>query len=219
MLPAILLGAVVGTTPFPLPATYRYAASLAAQRIGEWTVSVKSASAGTEVDENSSASFVGMQVSAVASLMLGPDLAPAKYIGSYHMSMQNPSVSVTLTSQDANVVGAFAPQPQHVTLAAGTHHFVVIEPGLLAGLFALPAQLAAWKENSLTWITPATAQSAVLAVGGAITTPRPPGVPPQDLVISVERPMPVTIWYDPATFVPDEVVVPSQNATLTRERP
>ncbi len=38
------------------------------------------------------------------------------------------------------------------------------------------------------------------------------------LLLSIDRPLAVTIWYDPATLVPDQIAVPSQNAVLTRER-
>ncbi len=50
------------------------------------------------------------------------------------------------------------------------------------------------------------------------SAPRPADVPAQEAVLSIERPIAVTIWYDPATFVPDEISVPSQNAVLTRVR-
>lgn len=171
-----------------------------------------------QIDEDSSASFAGMQMKANAILALGADLAPLSYTGSYKMAGQSPNVSVVLTPSSATATGATAAAPQRVTLAANTRHFVVIEPGLLAGLFALPAQLATWKESSVTWITPATAAAATLTVNAIATASRPAGVPAQDAVLSVDRPVAATMWYDPATFVPDAIVVPSQNAVLTRER-
>jgi hypothetical protein len=219
MLPPILLAAVAAGVLFPAPGTYRYSASLGAQRIGEWTVSVKPNGADTEVDENSSASVAGMQLSATATLVLGADLAPTKYTGSYRTPGQSPTPSVSLTPAAATVTGTVtATAPQQLSLLAGTRHFVVIEPGLLAGLFVLPAQLDAWKETQVTWITPATGGAQLLAANPAAPTSAPAGVPPQDAVLSIDRPVVVTIWYDPATLVPDEVSVPSQNAVLIRER-
>ncbi|MGA8575639.1 MAG: hypothetical protein WB609_08165 [Candidatus Cybelea sp.] len=214
----MLLAAVAGASPFPAAGEYRYSASMAGQNIGGWSISVRDRDGGMQIDETSSASFAGMQMSATASLALGADLAPVSYIGNYRMAGQNPSVSVTLTSSAATVAGAMTTAPQRVALAANTRHFVVVEPGLLAGIFALPAQLAAWKESSVTWITPATAQNQALTVNSALPAQRPPAVPAQDAVLSVQRPIVVTIWYDPATFVPDQIVVPSQNAVLTRVR-
>ena len=218
MLAAILLAAAAAGAAFPAPGTYRYTAAMNGQNIGAWSVSVSTTGSGTEIDEDSNASVMGMQLSAKASLMLGPDLAPTKYDGNYHTPSQNPSVSVTLTPTSATVAGVFTSQPQQVALNPNTHHFVVIEPGLLAGLFALPAQLGSWKDPAVTWITPATAQVQSLSTTSG-EPPRPAGVPANDQVLSIERPTTVTIWYDPSTLVPDEIAVPSQNAVLTRQRP
>jgi hypothetical protein len=218
MLSAILLAAATSIA-FPAAGTYHYSASLGAQRVGEWMASVKGAGANTEVDETSSATVAGMQLAATASLVLGPDLAPLTYSGVYHTPMQSPTPSVALTATSAVVTGAVtASGPVPLLLAPNTQHFVVIEPGLLAGLFALPAQLAAWKVATVTWITPATAQAQPLVANPSASETAPAGVPSRDAVLSIVRPMIVTIWYDPTTFVPDEISVPSQNAVLTRER-
>jgi hypothetical protein len=217
MLSTLLLAAVTATA-FPAAGTYRYSASLGEQRIGEWSVTVKPGGSSTEIDENSSASVAGMQLSAVAALVLGPDLSPVTYTGNYHMAMQSPSVSVTFTPGSATVIGALSPQPRQIPLEPNTHHFVIIEPGLLAGLFALPAQLAAWKEPAVTWIAPATAQAQALSPSPSPSLARPANVPAQDVVLAIDQPMAVTMWYEPSTLVPDEINVPSQNATLTRER-
>jgi len=217
VLATILLAAAgVGAT-FPPPGTYRYSAAMNGQNIGAWSVSVSTGASGTEIDEDSNASVMGMQLSAKASLLLGPDLSPTKYNGNYHTPSQNPSVSVTLTPTSATVAGVFTAQPQQVGLNPNTRHFVVIEPGLLAGLFALPAQLDSWKDSAVTWITPATAQVQSLSTASSEPV-RPAGVPPNDLVLSIERPTAVTIWYDPSTLVPDQIAAPSQNAVLTRQR-
>lgn len=215
---AILLAATGGSPAFPAPGTYRYSASLAAQPIGQWSVSVKQDASDTQIDETSSASVMGMQLAATASLVLGPDLAPAKYEGNYSVSNQNRHVSAALTSGSATVVSVMSSQPQQLSLLPATQHFVVVEQGLLAGLFALPAQLAAWKETSVTWISPAEAQAQLLRLAPAAAPKPPSGVPANDAPISIDRPIAVTIWYDPATFVPDQISVPSQNAVLTRER-
>lgn len=217
MLSAMLLAALTGA-PFPAPGTYRYTASMSGQPVGSWSVSVTQDAAQTTVAESSNANVMGMQLAATASLVLGPDLAPLRYAGQYRTSTQTPSVSVTLTPNSATAVGALNTQPQQLTLAANTQRFVVIEPGLLAGLFALPAQMAAWKDPTVTWITPATAQAQPLTASPTSSTPRPANLPAQEAVLSIDHPIAVTIWYDPATFVPDEISVPSQNAVLTRVR-
>ena len=217
MLATLLLAALTGAA-FPSPGTYRYTASMGGQTIGSWSVTVSQAAAQTQIDENSSANVMGMQLAATASLVLGADLAPLKYTGTYRTPTQSPSVSVALTPTSATVIGVMTNQPRQLTLAAQSHHFVVIEPGLMAGLFALPAQLAGWKDATVTWITPATGQGLALTAGSVTSAPRPAGISAQDAVISIDQPIALTIWYDPATLVPDQIDVPSQNAVLTRVR-
>jgi hypothetical protein len=197
---------VAAVAAFPPSGTYNYDAALNGSPVGRWSVAVKSGQNGSEVDETSTA------------LVLDVNLAPASYAGHYRTPGQSPNVSVSLTPQSATVAGAFNAQPQQVALQNETRHFVVIEPGLLAGLFVLPAQLAAWKEQSVTWITPTTAQVHVLEVAVASPPPRPNAVPAGDNVLSIAQPIAVTIWYDPSTLVPDEIEVPSQAAVLTRVR-
>lgn len=219
MLPALLVAALAAGVNFPAPGTYRYAAAMSGQHIGAWSVNVSQTASGAEIDEDSTASVMGMQLSAKASLVLGPDLAPTSYAGNYHTPSQNPVVSATLTATTATVTGAFNPAPQQLALAPNTRHFVVIEPGLLAGLFALPAQLNSWKDPAVTWITPATSQAQTLATAASAAGAPPAGIPANDAVISIAQPVAATIWYDPSTNVPDEISVPSQNAVLTRQRP
>ncbi len=120
MLPAMLLLAVAASAVFPAPGTYRYSASLSGQRIGEWSVSVKPSDGGSEIDENSTASFAGMQLAATASLVLAADLAPMRYEGSYRMAGQSPTVSVTLTPSSATIVGGIGATTR--TLGAPTEY-------------------------------------------------------------------------------------------------
>ncbi len=218
MLPMLLLAAVAANPLFPASATYRYAASLGGEQIGVWSVTVKAQDPGAQIDESSSANVAGMQLAATATLLLGANLAPAKYDGSYRAPGQNPTVDVTLGASAATVSGTLTSQPQQLALMPDTDHFVVIEPGLLAGLFVLPAQLASWKETTVTWITPTAARAQALTIDPAAKTARPAGIPAADVVLSIAQPIAVTIWYDPASLVPDEISVPSENAVLTRER-
>lgn len=216
---ALLLAAVALNSTFPAPGTYRYAATLGDQHIGVWSATVQGNPGDVEVNENSSAMFAGMQLAATASLALASDLAPLRYQGSYHVPGQNPTVTVTVAGRSATVSSTLTNQTQRVELLPNTQHFVVVEPGLLAGLFVLPSQLNAWKESAVTWITPTSAQAQLLTTNPNANAPRPRGVPAGDALLSIEQPIAVTIWYDPVTLVPDLLNVPSQSATLTRERP
>lgn len=214
---ALFLAAATAAT-FPAPGTYAYTASLAGQPVGQWSVTVKDGDAGTEVDESSAATFGGMQLSAQAALVLGSDLSPLRYEGHYQTPGQSPNVSVQLSQTSASVVGPFSSQPSQVVLAPNTHHFVVVEPGLLAGLFALPAQLAGWKDATVTWIAPTSARAQALTADQPASQTPPAGVPAHDALISIAQPIALRIWYDATTLVPDRIEVPSQSAVLTRVR-
>jgi hypothetical protein len=218
LIPAFVLAAVAATVTFPAPGAYNYTASMNGQPIGQWNVTVKRSDSATEIDEDSWASVMGMMLSAKATLALGPDLSPASYSGNYRAAGQNIAATVALTSASATITGTQSDAARTVTLLAQTHHFVVIEPGLLAGLFALPAQLASWNESKVTWVSPVTGSAQPLMKDPAPPTARPSGVPTQDVELSLTGQTPVTIWYDPASLVPDRIEVPSQHAILTRVR-
>lgn len=217
MLSALVFAALTGGG-FPPAGAYRYSASMSGQSVGTWSVNVTEDEQHAEVDESSSALVFGMQLSATGSLMLGPDLAPTQYTGNYRTPTQTLNVRVGLTADSATVNGALTTQPKQVTLAPNTHHFVIIEPGLLSGLFVLPAQLKSWNDRAVTWITPATGQAQPVSTSTAASPARPSGIPSQDAVVAFDQPTAVTIWYDAATLVPDQINVPSQNAVLTRIR-
>jgi hypothetical protein len=211
-----LFAAVAATVAFPASGAYNYTASMSGQPIGQWSVNVKRSDSATELDENSQASLMGMTISAKATLLLGADLSPTSYSGAYRAAGQNIAVTVALTAGSATVTSTQSASGHAVALVPNTHHFAVVEPGLLAGLFALPAQLASWNESTVTWLSPVTGTAQPLTKDSAVSPARPAGVPAQDVELSLTGQIPVTMWYDPGTFIPDRVEVPSQNAVLTR---
>ena len=190
---------------------------MSGQPIGQWNVTVKR-DGSTEIDENSWASVMGMTLSAKATLALGSDLSPTRYTGNYLAAGQSVNVTVALAGASATITGTQSQSARTLALGTDTHHFVVIEPGLLAGLFALPAQLASWNESTVTWLSPVTGTAQPLTKDSAAPPARPAGVPAQDVELSLTGQIPVTMWYDPVTFVPDRIEVPSQHTILTRVR-
>jgi hypothetical protein len=212
-----VLALVAATAAFPASGAYNYTASMSGQPIGQWNVTVKRDDS-TEIDENSWASVMGMTLSAKATLALGSDLSPTRYTGNYLAAGQSVNVTVALAGASATITGTQSQSARTLALGTDTHHFVVIEPGLLAGLFALPAQLASWNESTVTWLSPVTGTAQPLTKDSAAPPARPAGVPAQDVELSLTGQIPVTMWYDPVTFVPDRIEVPSQHTILTRVR-
>lgn len=218
--PILILAAA--TTVALSPGAYRYAATLNGASAGTTSIAVNRDAGGqTTISEDANGSLQGIAFSGKASYVLGADNDPLSYSGNYNVAGQTPSVSATFSGQSASVSGPMSPGggPQTFSLLHGTTHFAVIEPGLVAGLFALPVQMQAWNGAALTVIAPAYARAQPLEVqASAAPPPRPPGVPAGDAVLSFGGNLPFTIWYDPATQVPDEIDVPSQGASVSRIR-
>jgi hypothetical protein len=171
------LAALAAGTPFLAPGTYEYTASLSGQPAATSKLTVAHNGGATDIDEDSSGSLGGMKLSGKATLVLGADLAPTQYNGNYESPAQKATVTVALTPTSATIMGsAVNGGPQALALSANTRHFVVIEPGLMAGLFALPAQVETWKDAAVTAIAPVTGRAQTLATNTAATSARPSDV-------------------------------------------
>jgi hypothetical protein len=214
-----LLAALAAGTPFLTPGTFTYAATLNGARTGSSTLTVTRDGSATEVAERASGTIDGMQLAAQATLTVGADLAPTAYNGSYHSGAMATTVTAALTADSATVINSqTGGTPQTLSLTGGAQHFVVIEPGLIAGLFALPAEMEAWNDAPVLAVAPSYARGQEIAVEKSASPVRPAGVPAGDAVLAIGGRLPFTIWYDPATFVPDQIAVPSQDAVITRVR-
>ena len=221
MLSTLALTALVAVAPASLPAgSYTYTASLDGTPTGTSSLTVSRDGELTHIDEKASGTANGMDFAGTATLVLGADLAPTHYDGSYKLAGQDASVSAALTPTTATVKSsATGGQPQTFSLGTAASHFVVIEPGLVAGFLALPAQMQAWNGGAVSAIAPAFGREVPIVPQPPAGPLAPPaGVPAQDAALSIGGHLPFTIWYDPATLIPDEIVVPSQNATVTRVR-
>jgi hypothetical protein len=218
LLPFALLAATAAGPSLPA-GSYKYAASLSGVSAGSSTLTVTTGNGSTQIDESASGSASGFSFSGSSVLVLGADLAPTQYNGKYLVAGQQATVSVALTPTTATVTPPAGGTPQTFALDPNATHFVVIEPGLLSGIFALPAQMQAWNGAAVTAIAPAQSMEGPLSPDAPAQKPqRPNGVPASDAVLSLGGRIPFTVWYDPATMIPDEIDVPSQGATVTRVR-
>ena len=214
-----ILAALSGQPALPA-GTFRYAGALAGASVGTTTLTVTPGDGSTQIAEVASGSAGGLAFSGTASLLLGADLAPTQYDGAYTIAGRQTKVSLALTPTTATLRGAGAgDQAQTFPLDPHAKHFVVIEPGLMAGLFALPAQMRAWDGTPVTGIAPVFGRVESLAPELSAAPPaRPNGVPASDQELSVGASVPFVVWYDPTTLIPDQIAVPSQNLTATRVR-
>lgn len=219
MLATILLAALSGAVPTLTPGTYTYAATYQGTQSGTSTLTVRRDGDTTTIQENANGAINDVQVAGTVTLTLGADLIPKVYDGSYDSGAAHSVITVTVASTVATVTGTTTyGMPLTFPLKPPARHLVVIEPGLMSGLFALPAQMQAWQYDPILAIAPSVAKSENFELDTTAKPARPDGVPAQDTQISFGGPLAFTIWYDPATYVPDAVVVPSQNAVITRVR-
>ena len=200
--------------------TYAYAGTYEGDPAGTSSVTVRQDNEGATIVEKATGSINGLEMLGSATLTLGPDLVPTIYNGSYQSGALETVVTVSITSAYATVTSnSTEGRPQTFPLKRPAQHFVVIEPGLVAGLFALPAQMAAWSDAPVYAIAPSVARAESFELDENAKPQRPDDVPAADLQLSFGGKFAFTIWYDPATLVPDEILAPSQNLVVTRVRP
>jgi hypothetical protein len=148
---------------------------------------------------------------------LGADLSPVSYTMSGSTNGSNVKDSATIANATASVTNVHG-QNQSIDLLGSTKHFVIVDFGTFAGFMPLAAQMRAWNNTAVLAVVPILGQSVALAPSTGAAPQRPSSVPSADQAVSFEGQAPFTIWYDPATNVPDEIDVTSQGLTVTRDR-
>ncbi len=208
---AILLAAAIA------PGTYTYNATLAGTNVGTSTLVVKSVGTSTEIDEKVTGTISGSGASASDTLVLGADLGPLTYQMNATEDGSPLRDSATIVNATANITDVHG-KTASFDLLANTKHFVVADFGLFAGLLPLPAQMRAWDNAPVLVVVPMLGRSVALTPDATASAQRPASVPANDVALVFSGEAPFTIWYDPSTFVPDEIDVTSQGLTVTRQR-
>lgn len=202
------------TAPIIASGTYAYRASVNGAQIGGSTIVVKHDGTSTEIDEQSNGTYNGMAGQAAAELHLGADLAPTGYQNSYQAGGMAGKASVAFSGASANLTGPMG--SQSFNLAGDAKHFAVIDGAQLAGFIALPAEMSAWNGTPVTAIVPVYGQAFPITPDASAKPAHPASVPASDAVVSVAGSIPFTVWYDPSTYIADEIDVPSQGIVVTR---
>jgi hypothetical protein len=208
---ALILAAAIA------PGTYTYTATLAGATVGTSTLVVKNVGTSTEIDEKVTGTISGSDASANDTLVLGADLGPLTYQMSATEDGSPLKDSATIANTTANVTDVHG-KSASIDLQADTKHFVVADFGLFAGLLPLPAQMRAWNNSPVLVVVPMLGRSAPISPDANATAKRPSTVPANDVALIFTGQAPFTIWYDPTTFVPDEIDVAAQGLTVTRQR-
>src|SRR5579863_6038081 len=183
--------------------SYTYTAARDGATVGTSQVTVKATSSGVEIDETLSGMLNGQHSSGSATYILGADLSPVSYTANGSIGGDSIKDSAMVKGASANVASAGG-APQSIALAAPATRFVVIDLGAVAGFVPLAAQMTAWSNPDVMVLVPMYGLSINLDPP-ATTQTRPANVPSADVVLSFGGHAPFTVWYDPATFVPDEI--------------
>jgi len=216
----LFAAALLAATPAgPAPGTYTYAGSIAGRQLVQTTMTVAASAQGTTLNESAAGTLNGDRQTAQTVLSLDTALDPQSYSLAYTAAGKAQHSSLAFSDKGAWETSDGAPQIMF-TLAANTRHFVVLDPTMFSGFFALPAQINAWGSMPVTAIAPMFRHSEPLSVNSnAAGAARPANVPQSDSAVSLSGPAgQLTLWYDPATFIVDELDVPSQDAKVVRQR-
>jgi len=211
---ALVLGAA--SPALPADGAYSYAGSLAGQPSAKTTITVNHAGDAIRLTESAAANVGGDSQTAQTVLALDASLAPTSYTASYTAMGKTLHSTLTFNGTTAKQSGDAAPSATF-TLPAGAAHFVVLDGSMFSGFFALPSQLRAWGNPAVVAVAPMFNRSYPIAVDPSVKPRRPAGVPATDEALAFSSPIAFTIWYDPTTFVVDEMDAPGEEATVIRQ--
>lgn len=210
----------------PPNGTYTYLSNLNGQSIGKTTITVARSDSPIDaltLSENSGGSYNGQSASAVAKMTLDATLLPTSYAATY--SFMGPPIHAALAFNGAQANETSDRGSKSFALAARTSRFVVLDGELFAGYFLVPAQMTSWKDAPATAVAPMFGQATTLtALPPPATLLRPSGVPASDAAFygGVIAPGAGEVnfveWYDPGTFLVDELDMPAQHVTVVRQR-
>jgi hypothetical protein len=216
MLAAALLlppAAFASDAPVLPDGTYHYELRVGGNVLGTTDVTV--ARSGATLALRESAKYGPALVSTVTTADAAT-LATSAYDATYPSS-DGANVRRTLAFKDqtATVSGDGLAATKTLALLDGSHAFVVLDQAFASGFVLLPAQMRAGTAL-LTGAAPTSGVRFPVRREDPVKE-RPAGTPARDVALTVKvASVDVTLWYDPATFVLDEMDAPAQQLVLHR---
>lgn len=194
----------------PPDGTYNYQGVIGSQPILQATVVVKRSTAGVDVKETETAAGMQGSITTTADMQLSPDLRPTGYDAIYGVP-GGKTVPAKVTFSPNAASEQAKGQTLALPLAPNTSRFAIVDGALLSGFLLLPAQM--YGQKAVTALAPVVGFSTALSP--ASDNPARPQKLPNDVHLSITGPVPFVEWYDPTTYVVDEIDVPTQNLTVT----
>ncbi len=213
MIAAVFLAAAVAAAAAPPDGTYTYDIAVSGQ-ISLATVTIKRDGNGLHISEDT---MIATKA-ATAALTVDPaTLSPISYQASYNPASTSPvSVAISFSAQGAaETVDGQSSQPIEIAPLAGAPRLIILDGALPSGFVMLPAIAAISTDTAMTAIVAANGTAYPITIDRKLKAARPSTVPAGDTSISVITPTAFTVWYDPKTFVMDELDVPLESVTET----
>lgn len=206
------LAASGGPAPAPPDARYTYSFSREGSTLGTTTIILKRDAGALKVHE--SATTTAGTAETDEELDAGT-LVPTSYRAAYAGRGETAKVKLTFDADGATEMIEGKTDPLPLKFLAGTTNDIVLDGALMSGFLLLPAQVHVANVAVFSAIAPIAGQQVVLTVDGAAKPDKPATAPAGDSSLSVSGPVPFIEWYDPTTFVVDELDVPSQQFVVT----
>ncbi len=216
MLPLILTLAIDSAAVAPPVGTYRYEALIDRKSVGSTSVTVTAAPPGTKLVESSTSHLQGTDTKTNSTMLLDPSLVPVGYTSSYRQQDDSMQASVSFDGRSATITAGS--DQRTIQMGGSSKSFIILDNATMSGFLMLPAQMKAWKDADATALVPGLGSRAFVSVLRDVVSQRPSGVPAGDVSLSCQGEVPFVEWYDPTTFVVDEVDIPGENLRIIRRR-
>lgn len=217
MLPLFLTLALdAANVVVPPPGSYRYNATVSGKSAGTSLLLVSKTDQGIKIEERGETNSELVTSKQNSTMLLDGSLVPTYYTASYQQFDQKMNAVVTFADRNATVTAGT--DVKQIPLGGSSKSFIILDSSSVAGFFILPAQMRAMANGDTTVVVPGAGTSGFLDVIPDNKPQRPASVPPGDASVSFAGETPFVEWYDPATFVPDEVDMPGQNLVISLQK-
>jgi hypothetical protein len=204
----------------PPDGTYSFSVTRAGSAVGTSTVTVKRVASSITVHE---VETFGSVTETVDESLDQSRLASTAYASTFPVSSDVAATArVAMYNGGARVTLDTVPGSTDFNDESGTSNLVVVDGAMATGFLFLPAQVKAQGLSTFTILAPSQMNTLYCKLNAAAVPPRP-SIPAADVEMTVDcnangNGTEFIVWYDPQSFVVDEVDVPTQQVTIARAR-
>lgn len=208
---AVAIAYATPAAPRPPDGTYEYRLTVGGSELGTSTVVISTTAAGIVVQER--ARFP--QVNATASTSYDPaTLAETGYAADFNLPRGSQHTAATFKRGS---IGVHVPGQSVDIPADPANPLEIVADNLVGTTVMIPAILHASGARAFTLAMVSGGGKAIAAnvLLQSAPPPRPAGVPVTDVSVAIDAGgLRETYWFDPASYVVDEIQIPSQAAQI-----